>query len=74
MGGDIKYRDVNEDGVISALDQVPIGYPTVPEINYGFGTTIGYKDLIFILLPGIWPSIVLAEHRKYPAVCGWRCK
>lgn len=44
MGGDIKYRDVNDDGVISALDQVPIGYPTVPEINYGFGTTIGYKN------------------------------
>jgi TonB-linked SusC/RagA family outer membrane protein len=47
MGGDIKYRDVNEDGVISALDQVPIGYPTVPEINYGFGTTIGYKGFDF---------------------------
>lgn len=47
MGGDIKYRDVNDDGVISALDQVPIGYPTVPEINYGFGTTIGYKGFDF---------------------------
>lgn len=44
MGGDIKYRDVNGDGVISALDQVPIGHPTVPEINYGFGATVGYKD------------------------------
>ncbi len=47
MGGDIKYRDVNDDGVISALDQVPIGHPTVPEINYGFGTTIGYKGFDF---------------------------
>ena len=28
MGGDIKYRDINNDGIISALDQVPIGYPT----------------------------------------------
>jgi TonB-linked SusC/RagA family outer membrane protein len=43
MGGDIKYRDVNGDGSISALDRVPIGYPTVPEINYGFGLTVGYK-------------------------------
>jgi TonB-linked SusC/RagA family outer membrane protein len=43
MGGDIKYRDVNGDGKISALDQVPIGYPTVPEINYGFGISVGYK-------------------------------
>jgi TonB-linked SusC/RagA family outer membrane protein len=43
MGGDIKYRDVNGDGKISTLDRVPIGYPTVPEINYGFGLSIGYK-------------------------------
>lgn len=35
---------MNGDGVISALDQVPIGYPTVPEINYGFGATVGYKN------------------------------
>jgi TonB-linked SusC/RagA family outer membrane protein len=43
MAGDIKYRDINGDGSISALDQVPIGYPTVPEITYGFGLTAGYK-------------------------------
>jgi len=47
MAGDIKYRDVNGDGVISALDVVPIGYPTVPEINYGFGFSTGYKGLDF---------------------------
>ncbi|MDR2027801.1 MAG: TonB-dependent receptor [Prevotellaceae bacterium] len=43
MAGDIKYRDINGDGKISALDEVPIGYPTVPEITYGFGLTAGYK-------------------------------
>jgi TonB-linked SusC/RagA family outer membrane protein len=43
MAGDIKYRDINDDGRISALDQVPIGYPTEPEITYGFGLTAGYK-------------------------------
>ena len=43
-GGDIKYRDVNGDGVISSLDRVPIGLPTTPEIIYGFGGTVGYKD------------------------------
>ncbi len=43
MGGDIKYRDVNGDGQITTLDQVPIGYPTVPEITYGFGFSVGYK-------------------------------
>ncbi|MDR0699815.1 MAG: TonB-dependent receptor [Tannerella sp.] len=44
MAGDIKYRDINGDGKISALDQVPIGYPTVPEITYGFGLTAGFKN------------------------------
>ena len=44
MGGDIKYRDVNNDGKITPLDQVPIGNPTVPEIVYGFGFSLGYKQ------------------------------
>ncbi|RGN40289.1 SusC/RagA family TonB-linked outer membrane protein [Bacteroides oleiciplenus] len=45
--GDIKYRDVNGDGQITSADMVPIGYPTNPEINYGFGGTLGYKQFDF---------------------------
>ncbi|RYY37910.1 MAG: SusC/RagA family TonB-linked outer membrane protein [Sphingobacteriaceae bacterium] len=41
--GDIKYRDMNGDGEITDLDLIPIGYPTVPEIVYGFGVSAGYK-------------------------------
>ncbi len=44
-GGDIKYRDVNSDGVVDKLDMVPIGYPTTPEITYGFGLSAKYKGL-----------------------------
>ncbi|MDR3366667.1 MAG: TonB-dependent receptor [Prevotellaceae bacterium] len=44
MAGDIKYRDVNGDGQITTLDEVPIGYPTSPEINYGFGPSFGFYD------------------------------
>jgi hypothetical protein len=43
-GGDIKYKDLNGDGHINELDIVPLGYPTVPEINYGFGVSLGYKN------------------------------
>lgn len=43
-GGDIKYRDVNGDGQITNLDQVPLGLPTVPEIIYGFGFSYGIKN------------------------------
>lgn len=43
--GDIKYRDINGDGVVNTFDQVAIGYTTVPEINYGFGVSLGWKGL-----------------------------
>ncbi len=45
--GDIKYRDINGDGVINSDDRVPIGYPTQPELIYGFGSTFGYKKFDF---------------------------
>lgn len=45
LGGDIKYQDLNGDGIISTLDRTFIGKPTVPEINYGFGFSLGYKKL-----------------------------
>lgn len=43
MAGDIKYKDVDKDGKITEADKVPIGYPTTPEITYGFGLSAGYK-------------------------------
>ena len=43
-GGDIKYTDVNRDGKITEADKVPIGNPTIPEIVYGFGFSLGYKS------------------------------
>jgi TonB-linked SusC/RagA family outer membrane protein len=47
LPGDIKYVDVNNDGVIDNDDYVPVGYPTVPEIIYGFGISSGYKGFDF---------------------------
>ena len=44
LPGDIKYLDINKDGIIDDLDQVPIGYPTTPEIIYGFGLSAGYHN------------------------------
>lgn len=42
-GGDIKYKDLNGDGVITTLDQAPIGKPLVPKMIYGLGLSAGYK-------------------------------
>jgi TonB-linked SusC/RagA family outer membrane protein len=47
MAGDIKYKDVNGDGKIDQNDKVPLGYPVVPEIQYGFGISTGYKNFDF---------------------------
>jgi hypothetical protein len=47
MAGDIKYKDINRDGKITDLDRVPMGYPTSPEIVYGFGLSAGYKGWDF---------------------------
>ena len=44
-GGDIKFLDVNRDGRIDAADRVPIGNPTVPEMIYGIGFSMGYKGV-----------------------------
>ena len=44
QAGDIKYKDVNNDGRINSDDQVHIGYPVIPEITYGFGLSGGYKN------------------------------
>lgn len=43
MGGDIKYRDLNNDGEITAADRAPIGFPLTPQIAYGFGFSVSYK-------------------------------
>jgi hypothetical protein len=42
--GDIKYKDINGDGVINSYDQVPIGYGSIPRIVYGLNFAFGYKD------------------------------
>ena len=42
--GDIKYKDINGDGIIDSYDKVRgVGHPKVPEIVYGFGLNIEYK-------------------------------
>lgn len=45
QAGDIKYKDINNDGRVNSDDKVAIGFPTTPEFNYGFGFSGGYKAL-----------------------------
>lgn len=48
--GDVRYRDVNGDGVIDSKDMVPIGYPTVPEIIYGVSFGASFRGFDFSVL------------------------
>jgi TonB-linked SusC/RagA family outer membrane protein len=48
MPGDIKYRDINGDGKITAEDQVMLSpYGSTPRIQYGFGISMTYKKADF---------------------------
>ena len=47
MPGDIRYRDVNNDGVIDVDDAVHIGFPETPRIVYGFSGFVNYKNWEF---------------------------
>lgn len=43
--GDIKYKDVNGDGVVNDGDKVAIGATTKPNMIYGFGISASWKGL-----------------------------
>jgi len=43
MEGDIKYKDLNSDGVIDNFDRTFFGKPSVPQTIYGFGGSLRYK-------------------------------
>lgn len=47
--GDIKYKDVNGDGVVDDGDQVAIGATTKPNLIYGMGISAHWKGLDFNL-------------------------
>ena len=49
--GDIKYCDVNGDGVINSDDRVPLSYGNnVPRVMFGIGGEFNYKDFTVSML------------------------
>jgi len=41
--GDIRYKDLNGDGIIDNKDVAPIGYPNFPEYSFGIKVGFTYK-------------------------------
>ena len=48
--GEAKYVDYNQDGIINTDDRIALGYPEIPEINYGFSGGFSWKGLDFSFL------------------------
>jgi len=54
LPGDIKYKDVNGDGVINDYDIVPLDYSDTPQIQYGFATEFNWKNWnLSVLFEGV---------------------
>lgn len=50
LPGDIKYKDVNGDGVINDDDMVPLGYTKDPGLVYGLGMSLRWRSFDFNIL------------------------
>lgn len=70
MAGDIKYKDINNDGRIDTNDEVAIGYPTTPEIIYGFGASAGFKnfDMSFFFQGSARSSFFIDAYKTAPFI------
>ena len=68
--GDIKYKDVNGDGVINSLDERPIGYreDSTPILNFGLNFSFGWKgfDLAFDFTGGAMGSWYQQWEQRNP--------
>ena len=48
--GDIKYKDLNNDGIIDAGDWTYLGKTSFPALSYGLGFSVAYKRLDLSML------------------------
>ncbi len=63
--GDIKYRDLNGDGVVNDQDRAFIGNPN-PKFTYGLNNTLGYKGFdLNIFVQGSQGNDVYNLNRYY---------
>lgn len=66
--GDVKYADLNHDGVIDDNDETKVGYPSVPQITYGFTATGNWKgfDVSLFFEGAAEASINIAGYQTIP--------
>lgn len=66
--GDVKYQDLNMDGVIDPDDQKKIGFSENPNYTFGLNMGINYKGFFFSMnwTGAAERSLVLADHFRRP--------
>ncbi len=64
--GDLKYMDMNGDGIITDEDMVPIGNPEFPSWTFGGGASIQVKGFDFSMLwQGVAKRSYLISGQRY---------
>ena len=68
--GDLKYKDMNEDGFVDDLDMKAIGRSTIPELIYAANAGFSFKGVDFsVLLQGIGErTVVMSGNAVKPFV------
>lgn len=66
--GDLKFKDLDGDGVITTLDQTAIGYTNNPEYVYSFSPRFAYKNFsLSVLFQGVAhvsSNMILSEQNN----------
>lgn len=62
--GDIKYKDVNGDGIVDGNDEVAIGATSTPSLIYGIGASLQWRDFDFnVHFQGSGKSTVMIQGK-----------
>jgi TonB-linked SusC/RagA family outer membrane protein len=71
QSGDIKYKDINGDGIIDQKDFTAVGKPAFPELTYSFGGRVMYKGFDLNVLfqgSGLSSLNLLSSNQTIPFV------
>lgn len=64
--GDFIYEDLNGDGIIDKKDKAPMGYSSIPRIEYGANMSFTWKKFDFsMLIQGLAQTSSFASGRGY---------
>ena len=64
--GDLKFKDVNNDGIIDASDKTNIGSP-LPKFTFGWSNTFTYKNLsLYMMFNGVFSAGMYGKANNFP--------